>query len=258
MDFFDLGEAPSKKIELEEQRPGSANPYVPPPVPGQGDPVKPPPGRPDPKPPSPSTVLSGNAKAEYAISWRSEVESYFKSVVGGREGFIIRASKVELTPEDVSKFALCLEKASEKGVPFGQYIVVWGVLQEEVSFLADKYPRIARAIKVSREKRMWPLMESVLSRAHTSPNTALKLLQDDQYTGDVLSEEDKRNANLDIEKRAERILLDNNIEPCEYAQVLVLQGDLPTIDYTPTTKDYENIGLSSEEVLQLFSSGQKP
>lgn len=181
--------------------------------------------------------------------WEQFTNDFFKQ--NDKELFVERFLKLNIPNNWIASFLKALELSAKDGVAFNQFIAQWGLLSGDVTRAAQKYPSLHRGIQITRELRKKPLMDATIAKAHQSPHAALTAIKSDEFMGDALLEHDIKESAKTVEDKAEELLLAKGVEPCEYAQVQVLQGDLPSINHFKT-KDYDQIGLSPEQVINLL------
>lgn len=198
-----------------------------------------------------STLSHGSATSR--ALWRKLADDFFAQVAN-KETFVqLFTEKPQAVPSSwISHFIESLEASSEQGIPFNQFLSYWRLLPSDIPEASRIHPSLERGIRIAREKRKQAYTDSVMNKAHTNPTAAMKALESVDFTGDVLLEEDIKKSKKTIEDTAEEILIDNKIIPCEYVQVVVLQGDTPTPDHVKS-QDHDLIGLRPEQVIEMLN-----
>ena len=198
--------------------------------------------------PDAAHALAGGAEAS---QWRATV-SHYLSTPQVQAAWASRVESLSLTPRDIEVFCETLKESAVEGKSIGDFLFAWSTLQSELPGLANKYPPIKRTIRLARLARQEFYTRQMEARLHSNPTALLKYVENKEFMGDPLLEQDNEEEGKDVEKMAERLLINAGVEPCEYKQVLLLQGELPSLDYHPDHHDYKLIGLSPSEVIEIF------
>ena len=188
-------------------------------------------------------------------AWEEVADKYFEGK--SKSDFVNRFLRMNISAQAMEVFIKSLELSAEDGVAFNQFLAYWRLLPGDVPQVAERYPALARAIKIVRELRKRTLMDAVIGKAHQAPGAAMTALKSEDFTGDALLEHDEKEAQRTVEDKAEEMLLNAGVKPCEYVQVVQLQGDLPNKDHFKID-DHDKIGLSPEQVIALLSKQEKP
>ena len=196
--------------------------------------------------------MSGNSN-NVRFEWKRVAESLFKEIPKSKfvENFIDPKALDRFPPTWLDAFTKSLELSADEGIPINQFLSFWSLLPDDLGPAAKKLPALERAVKVAREKRKQLFTEAITARSHAHPGAAMKALQSDEFVGDPLLEQERKEAQKGHADKAEEILLAAGVEPCEYVQVVMLQGDLPSQDHVKA-QDHDLVGLSPEKVIELF------
>ena len=184
--------------------------------------------------------MSGQLSTE---DWRSSAKKYVE--LEG-DSYLQRVGNAALNPADLKAITDSLLESAEQGVPSGLFYSTWRLLSTDIPHIIRKYPEFKRTLDMAKQLRKRPAWEAVQARMHNHPQTAIKMLSDAKLTDE---DDGTITDSAPIDERIESILVSKGIEPCEYSQVLVLHGDLPSEDYIPTPDDYEFLGVPAEQLL---------
>lgn len=221
-------------------------------------------GSTNPTPPNgapPSSVDEGQIKAQMSgdtqnkrYRWKRVAESLFREIPKSQfvEKFIHKDKVATIPVHQINLFTESLELSADEGIPMNQFLSFWNLLPEDLVPAAAKVPALERSIKVAREKRKQLLTEAITSRSHAHPSAAFKALESDEFVGDPLLEKEREEAKKSHADKAEEILLAAGVKPCEYVQVVMLQGDLPNADHVKA-QDHDLVGLAPEKVIEIFA-----
>lgn len=183
-------------------------------------------------------------------SWKDTIKAYLEKCSEDR--FIRRATTLSLTNSDVNMFLATLNASAEDGVPLALFVSTWRLLSEDVEKLKVKYPEIDRGLMLARSLRKMMPWDALSARVHTNPTAALKLLEQNKMLDSDLDKEDT--SGLTVEQRAEKLLIDSGIAPCEYDQILYLRGNLEFEDAPLNSKELEYIGNTPEQIIELLET----
>ena len=201
---------------------------------------------------SPWNPLNPNADSGKKETWEEKVEAYLNKT---KEDFVNRISKGEPSEEDLEMLVSTLEESAADGVTFDNYIGKWGLLGKEYTMLAKTVPRFARAAKVAKNLRKASLHNSVSARLLNNPTAALKALENDDLFGDDFLREDEDYDTMALDKKIEAVLMEKGVNPCQYAQVVYFDGDLPSENYEAQDEDFMLFGLGEETVAKMLHIG---
>ena len=194
--------------------------------------------------------LSSESSTPYGkkTSWKDKISNYLTTC--SEDAYIRRATTLALTGADIEMFLSTLNESAEEGVPLALFVSTWRLLSEDVEKLKTRYPEIDRGLMLARSLRKMMPWDALSARVHTNPTAALKLLEQNKMLDSDLDKEDM--SGLTVEQRAEKLLLDSGIEPCEYDQILYLRGDLEFEDAPLNSKELEYIGHTPEQIIKLL------
>ena len=175
-----------------------------------------------------------------------------------------RLRELKVTNEEVSILCEDLEKMGEAGSTIPDFASKLGLLASELDELRKRFPAIERSMHVAKGLRKKMLGELTLSHAVRNPAAMKELLNNDFFSKDFLSDEEEsemERLKQSLDRRAEEILLEKGITPCQYTQVTYVTGDLDLKTYeTPADlRQYQELGyLDARAILESLNAGNQP
>lgn len=174
--------------------------------------------------------------------------------------FLYRCMEMELLEADIRVICDTLEDAGKDGMTVDVVAARLGLLGTEMYKICKKYPKIERAVKISRVNRKGHLQDAMTAGAHRSAATAKMLVSDPNLSKDeveVIEEEESSRRPEDVLVQK---LIDKRVEPQEYTQMMYIVGDLDNPRDLPPKDGYKELKegyVSAKDALSLFFSQDK-
>ena len=189
---------------------------------------------------------------------KQEWENLLDKYVETEDQFLYRLENGCLTSSDVSIICETLEGSGEEGLSLDVFAAKVRLLEKELVDLALKYPRIEKAIQISRVKRKGFFLQTMVMSAHKSTATMRELFENESVNVDLLQKMEKEKESTKLEDEITNSLRNLGVPPCEYTSVVYLMGDLPEVDDLPDPVEGMKqlkggqTWLSAEETMNLW------
>lgn len=188
-------------------------------------------------------ALSPQAEQSNKQEWENLLDKYMKN----EPQFLYRLENSILTSEDVSIVCETLEGSGEEGLSLDVFAARVRLLERDLVDLALRYPRIEKAIKLSRVKRKGFFLQTMVMTAHKSTATMRELFENDAVNVDLLQKMEKEKDSTKLEDEITNDLRKLGVKPGDYTSITYLTGDLPNVDELPNPT--EGMGLAEGKFL---------
>lgn len=166
--------------------------------------------------------------------------------------FVQRCLDGSLSQEEVDKLCRAMLSEGKKGHSLENFASQIGLLADEIAILRERHPEVERAIRLSKAHKDKMITDLRLRHATKNPQV-LNSLAESKDLVEEWDEKARERAEMEIDKRAEELLLEREILPCEYSTVLYLSGDMTREEQeTPlAVRDFSFIGLhTAQQILE--------
>ena len=131
----------------------------------------------------------------------------------------------ELTGAELDRLCRELENCGLDGLTVEVFAGQLRLTEAEFTKLLRHYPALYKSAVLLGVNRKKGLMESLFRLGHKNATAVRELLDNPEFASDNIKELMAAEESANVRATAERYLLDKEVKPCEYLQVLVVTGD---------------------------------